>query len=61
MKIRLAFTFSIERNSPAAEAEAPYVEDKGIAVTELSATPPIGFHIQPTNNQDPFEAGEDRR
>lgn len=29
------------------------------AQVELSATVPIGFHIQPTNSQDPAETGDD--
>ena len=56
MRIRLALTLNITRHGrDTAVDEPPYVDDRGYAATELSTTPPIGFHIQPTNQQHPFE------
>lgn len=56
---RQVLRWRTEHRCPDRPDEPPQIDDRGFAVTDLASTVPIGFHIQPTNNQDPFDADED--
>jgi hypothetical protein len=59
VRIRLSLTLNVSRSAqPASPDDPPFVDERGYAATELSSVPPIGFQIQPTNHQDPFEGEE---
>ncbi len=63
MRIRLSLTFDISRSTPnpGSAAESPHVDESNGALVERADRTPIGFAVLPTNPQDPFETGEDRR
>lgn len=58
---RQVLRWRAEHRCPDRTADAPEIDDRGSATTELASIVPIGFHVQPTNVQSPFEGddGED--
>ena len=62
MRIRFSFTINITRDrEPQLNDEPPHVDDRGYSATEHAGHQRIGFQIQPTNPQDPFEYDDGRQ